>query len=141
MTDTISGKSSCLCGDVTISASKISRKFEVCHCSMCRKWGGSPALAVDCGNEVEIIGEQNIKVFQSSEWAERAFCLICGTHLFYRIKESGQYIIPVGFFSEIKDFEFEKQIFIDEKPAYYCFANNTQNMTGAEVFEQYAQDG
>ena len=106
MTDTISGKSSCLCGDVTISASKISRKFEVCHCSMCRKWGGSPALAVDCGNEVEIIGEQNIKVFQSSEWAERAFCLICGTHLFYRIKESGQYIIPVGFFSDINDFEF-----------------------------------
>mgnify|MGYP000675211619 CR=1 FL=1 len=29
------------------------------------------------------------------------------------------------------------QIFIDEKPAYYCFANETHNMTGAEVFAQF----
>ncbi len=30
------------------------------------------------------------------------------------------------------------QIFIDEKPAYYDFANKTHNMTGAEVFAAFA---
>ena len=30
------------------------------------------------------------------------------------------------------------QIFIDEKPAYYDFANKTKNMTGAEVFAAFA---
>jgi hypothetical protein len=30
------------------------------------------------------------------------------------------------------------QIFIDEKPAYYTFANQTKTMTGAEVFAMFA---
>ncbi len=33
---------------------------------------------------------------------------------------------------------FDKQIFIDEKPSFYCFANETNKMTGAEVFAKYA---
>jgi hypothetical protein len=35
---------------------------------------------------------------------------------------------------------FDHQIFIDEKPDYYAFVNETRNMTGAEVFAQYSQD-
>ncbi len=34
-------------------------------------------------------------------------------------------------------FVFSSQIFIDEKPAYYEFANKTHNMTGAEVFAAF----
>ena len=33
---------------------------------------------------------------------------------------------------------FKSQIFIDEKPDWYTFANETENMTGAEVFAMYA---
>jgi hypothetical protein len=29
-------------------------------------------------------------------------------------------------------------VFIDEKPSCCCFANETENMTGAEVFAKYA---
>ena len=29
------------------------------------------------------------------------------------------------------------QVFVDEKPAYYDFANKTHNMTGAEVFAEF----
>ena len=35
-------------------------------------------------------------------------------------------------------YAFTSQIFIDEKPAYYDFANKTHNMTGAEVFAAFA---
>jgi hypothetical protein len=35
-------------------------------------------------------------------------------------------------------FIFDHQIFIDEKSEYYCFSNETQNMTGAEVFAMFA---
>ena len=31
----------------------------------------------------------------------------------------------------------EHQVFIDEKPDYYSFANETKNMTGAEIFAQF----
>jgi hypothetical protein len=46
--------------------------------------------------------------------------------------------LPVGLFDEAPEFSFDQQIFIDEKPAYYRFANDTRNMTGAEVFALYA---
>jgi hypothetical protein len=35
-------------------------------------------------------------------------------------------------------FVFHEQVFIDEKPAFYCFGNETKEMTGAEVFAKYA---
>ena len=105
---------------------------------MCRKWGGGPLLAVDCGSELTFEGEESISVFDSSQWAERAFCKKCGSHLFYRVKESSQYIVPVGLFEDDGAFVFDHQIFIDRKPAYYQFANETTNMTEAEVFAKYA---
>jgi len=105
---------------------------------MCRKWGGGPLIAFDCGTDVLLEGKENISIFNSSDWAERGFCKQCGTHLFYRIKEGHQYILPVGLFDEDERLKFEEQIFIDEKPSFYDFANKTNNMTGAEVFAKYA---
>ena len=83
-------------------------------------------------------GNDSITVFNSSDWAERGFCKHCGSHLFYRLKGSGQYILPVGLFDDDGSFEFTHQVFIDEKPLYYHFADETENMTGQEVFAKYA---
>ena len=138
MTDTISGESSCLCGSVKIRVSTISPKITVCHCDMCRKWGGGPAMALQCGTEVEIEGSDKIHVYDSSEWAERGFCADCGTHLFYRIKGTGEYSIPAGFFSKLKGLKMDVQYFSDQRPEYYCFANKTKELTAAEVFAKYA---
>jgi len=33
---------------------------------------------------------------------------------------------------------FTSEIFIDEKPDYFSFANDTKKMTGAEVFAMFA---
>jgi hypothetical protein len=41
-------------------------------------------------------------------------------------------------FDDRTGFKFTSQIFIDDKPAYYDFANKTHNMTGAEVFAAFA---
>ncbi len=88
MSDVIVGSGSCLCGATLITAKSISKNVGACHCSMCRKWSGGPLMAVDCGTDVSFEGEENISVFKSSEWAERGFCNKCGSHLFYRLKES-----------------------------------------------------
>ena len=138
MKDFVSGESSCLCGSVRIKATRINPKITVCHCDMCRKWGGGPALALQCGTEIEIEGRGKLNVFASSDWAERGFCANCGTHLFYRIKGSGEYSIPAGFFPELKGLEIEVQYFSDQRPGYYCFANKTKELTAAEVFAKYA---
>lgn len=138
MPNTREAVSSCLCGGVTIKAATVDVHVGACHCSMCRRWGGGPLLAVDCGTDVEIDGEQNVSVYDSSQWAQRGFCSRCGTHLFYRLKHNGLYVMPAGFFPDSVSFDFDHQIFIDEKPAYYEFANRTRNETGEEVFAKYA---
>lgn len=94
-------------------------------------------MEIDCGSDVLIDGQENLSVFDSSAWAERGFCRKCGSHLFYRIKETGQHMMPVGLFDDDVDLVFESQVFIDEKPPFYRFANKTHDMTGAEIFALY----
>ncbi len=138
MTDTIQAKGSCLCGKVSFTAKQLSPKVGACHCSMCRKWVGGPLMSVDCASDVSFNDESYITTYDSSDWAERGFCNQCGSHLFYRLKATQQHIMPAGLFDDQSAFIFNHQVFIDEKPSFYCFSNNTHDMTGAEVFAQYA---
>ena len=137
MSKTAEKTGSCLCGKTKIHAKAVSAEVGACHCGMCRTWTGGPLLAVDCGTDVTIEGKENVSVFNSSDWAERAFCKQCGTHLYYRLKPNNQHIVPAGLFADQADFVFDHQIFVDEQPAFYAFANETKNMTGAEVFAQF----
>ena len=131
-------KGSCLCGEIRVVAKAASKLVGACHCKMCAKWAGGPLLAVDCGSDVSFEGHENISVFNSSAWAERGFCKMCGTNLFYRLKDNNQYIMPIGLFNDCEGVVFDHQIFIEEKPSFYSFANETKNMTGEEVFAQFA---
>lgn len=127
----------CLCSAITIRTLD-KKSIDACHCGMCRRWGGGPALVVSCGSEVQIEGIDKLKVYKSSEWAQRAFCSECGTHIFYRLLSTNEYFVPVGLFQDDLEFEFKEQIFIDRKPSYYEFANQTLNMTEAEIFTKFA---
>ncbi len=138
MTDKNIGNGSCLCGSVQFTAQNVNDHVGACHCSMCRKWGGGPLMAVDCGSDVSFNNTENISVYDSSDWAERGFCKNCGSHLFYRLKQSQQYHIPAGLFENSSNFIFDHQVFIDKKPSFYSFSNKTQNKTEAELFAQYA---
>ena len=104
---------------------------------ICRRWSAGPFLAVDCGQQVNFEGEDQVRVFHSSEWAQRGFCSQCGTHLFYRLIANGQYIMPADLFDDLGDIQFKGQIFIDKKPEYYEFANQTDMKTAEEVIAEF----
>jgi hypothetical protein len=135
-TQDVTGK--CLCGAVQFTAAT-KREVAACHCNMCRKWTAGPFLAIDCGDSVKVADDSAVAWYRSSDWAERAFCKQCGTSLFYRLVEQGGYYISVELLDDTSGFALTHQIFIEEKPAYYDFANKTENMTGAEVFAAFAQ--
>jgi len=128
----------CLCGKVKIAAVKINPKFTVCHCDTCRTWGGGPLFAVQCGTEVKFEGADSIKEYQSSPWATRGFCQHCGTHLFYRLNKTGSYNMPVGLFPDLPNLTMTMQYFSDQRPDYYCFSDQTQEMTNAEIEAYFA---
>lgn len=130
---------SCLCGAVTIRTTEIT-DTDACHCGMCRRWGSGPFFSVQCGSDVSFTGEDNIALYDSSDWATRAFCKQCGTHLYYLLKPANTYAVAVGLFQDQSRFRFTEQIFIDRKPHYYEFANQTHTMTEEEVFRKYAPE-
>lgn len=138
MTDTKTGTGSCLCGAIKFTASKMTDAVAACHCSSCRKWGGNAFMEVNCGSEVAFEGAENLSVFDSSEWADRGFCSQCGSHLFYRLKEAQEYMMPVGLFDDDSGFKFQREVFIEEKPHYYQYDNETVKVTGEELFAQFA---
>ncbi|RMH93500.1 GFA family protein [Lysobacter pythonis] len=128
-------KGSCLCGAIEVTAPD-QDDIGLCHCGMCRRWSGGPFFALHLGTHVEFGGGKP-STYRSSEWAERGFCPTCGTHLFYRLLSSNEYILSAGLFHE-RPFHLGSQIFIDEKPDWYELANQTPKLTGAQAFAQFA---
>jgi hypothetical protein len=107
---------------------------------MCRKWGSGPFLEVECGTSVQFEGEENITVYDSSAWGERGFCSGCGSNLFYRIKESGSTGIAAGLIDNLDGFSMIAQVCIEEKPAYYSFAEKTRELTCEEMFALFGDN-
>ncbi|MCV9879722.1 GFA family protein [Brenneria izbisi] len=123
----------CLCGAVTLSTRQDVNAVTACHCGMCQKWGGGPFMSVDCKEDIAIAGVENITAYRSSEWAERAFCKVCGSHLFYKLLSPKIYFVPVALFEDKTDKSLVAQIYIDNKPAYYSFAQHTSLLTEQDV--------
>lgn len=130
----------CLCGAVRFEARMSAREMGACHCSMCRRWSGGVFLAVECDG-VEFADEQKLGVYSSSEWGERCFCNNCGSTLMWRSKGGTHTAVSVQVFDDPSSFRFASQIFIDEKPVSYSFAENTKDMTGAEFIAAITQAG
>ncbi len=131
---TVTGR--CLCGAVHFSAKLRNREFGACHCSMCRRWTAGVFLVAECSG-LEVQDETSLGAYRSSEWADRCFCKTCGTPLFYRMIGKDFQAVSLEALDDRDGFVFTNQIFIDEKPAYYHFANVTKTMTGAEVFAAF----
>lgn len=139
MAKTIHHQGTCLCGAVSVSVTTKNTHVGVCHCSMCRKWGGGPLFAVEFAEDVSFEGAEHVTTFSSSEWAERGFCRQCGTHLFYRLKQNGHYALSLGLLDSNEEWKITEQVFIDQKPSYYSLAEKTKQLTGEEVFAQYSE--
>ena len=138
MSQTSRREGACACGAVKLIAQQASATLGACHCRSCRRWGGGPLLTVSCGTEVSFEGGEHIGVFDSSDWAQRGFCQRCGSHLYYRLKSNDHHEIPAGLFDDSDDLHFDHQVFVDERPPYYRFAQDTEELTGAECFAKFA---
>lgn len=129
MTTRINGE--CLCGSVSFST-KATDHVDACHCNMCRKWGGSAFMGVDVRDgDVVFKADDTLTWFDSSDWAKRGFCGKCGSNLFYRLKELPDFwAISAGTLELPASTELSKEIFIEEKPAFYDLSGTHPKLTG-----------
>lgn len=135
----------CLCGAVTYTLSKEPSEIGACHCNMCRKWSGGVYLGMEVSPEaVEIKGAENLTAFGSSPWAERAFCKTCGSSVYYRVTapgpHQGTYHFGAGTLDDMGDAVLTGELFIDNKPKAYSFAEKTHQMTTEEVMAMFAPE-
>ena len=129
----------CLCGKIKMTISSENNKVGACHCSMCRRFSGGPMLGLDCGADVSIdAGNEHLGLYQSSAYGERGFCKNCGSSLFWKMRDANHYVVSAGILDDPSQLVLNSQIFIDEKPDFYSFANDTKNMTGAEFMAQFS---
>ena len=72
----------CLCGTTQYEATGEPVAAVLCHCSMCRRAAGAPAVAwaMFASDQFVVTGGQIAK-YLSSDGAERGFCSGCGTTL------------------------------------------------------------
>lgn len=72
----------CLCGAVRYRATSAPLRGVLCHCAICRKHSGAPALAfVHFPKASFAWTKQPPSRYRSSEYAERGFCPNCGSTL------------------------------------------------------------
>ncbi len=127
----------CMCGAVTVSGVAKEPSVAACHCDMCRRWSSGPYFEVSC-ESVSFEGEDCVTKIRSSDWAERAFCKVCGSNLYYHIIDSEEFQIAAGLFDDQSELRLDMQVFVDAKPPFYTLADDTKTMTAAEVFAAYA---
>lgn len=129
----------CLCGGVRFNIQDAPDTVSVCHCETCRRWSGGPLMAVDTDDALAFEADGPLVWYRSSDWAERGFCRTCGTSLFYRLVEQpGHVAISAGTLDDPGALaRIERHIFVDEKPGFYEFADDTPRLTGAEAMAEF----
>ena len=78
----------CLCGAVRYEYQGTPSSLTICHCGMCRRWHGAlGAYANGARANYRLTGAERIRWYSSSPGAERGFCGLCGSKLFWRSGE------------------------------------------------------
>ncbi len=122
----------CLCGACTVTVRHHGGFTGACHCRMCQRWSGAiyvslPAEVAD----VEVTGP--VVRYQSSDFAERAFCGTCGSHLWFRdTAEGAAYGLMPGLFDEARGIPLKSEIYVDRALPGLALAGDHRRATRAE---------
>ena len=122
----------CLCGSVTYKAT-LSGSLCNCYCMMCQRWSAGGFFAVSV-SELEITkGEDELTVFRSSDRANRAFCKVCGSNIYYCAPKYGGKSLALGTLDDTTGLHIDMQYFIDRKPEGFSLAESTKTLTQAQI--------
>ena len=125
----------CLCGEVQFTGTPIQgRGIHVCHCGQCRRWASGPYMSARMEGGVTLTKDDGLAWFASSDVGERGFCRRCGSTMFWRTTGAERdWAVSVGTLAEGHGQEIAKHIWIDDKPDFYDFADDTPRLTAVEA--------
>lgn len=124
----------CLCGAVTVTVTGAhDPRPGACHCRMCQRWSGGLFLCFNAEAEGVTI-EGPVTRYASSGFAERAFCAVCGSHLWMRDTDTADasYELMPGLFDEELSAPLRSEIYADRAMASVRLAGDHRRATQAE---------
>ncbi len=130
----------CLCGAVTVGAVLDKPVIRACHCDMCRRLTSSMfmSLAVD---PASVTAEGPVRIYPSSDWAERAFCGTCGSTLWYGTRADGGRHVAAGLFPDAGGAALKIEFFADRCPGGYALAGEHRKLDEQETIALFTGQG
>ena len=112
----------CLCGAVTYRVEGPIDPIIGCHCGQCRRTSGHYAASTDVSENDLIISDRGDTLvwYRSSGKAERGFCGLCGSNLFWRQTGSGRVAVAAGSLDSTHDMHMNRHVFVHFKGDYYA---------------------
>jgi len=91
-----------------------------CHCSQCREQSGHRYASTGTKtSDMEIEGADKVTWYRTSPKAERGFCSVCGSTLFWRLSDEDYTGILAASIDEPNELVMAKHIFVESKAGYY----------------------
>lgn len=111
-------RGSCLCGRVRFEVTAPFPKLYQCHCSLCRKQGGSVSntgLVMAADRFRWLAGEESIGKWQRATGFRSYFCQRCGSTIPNPLRDTGYTWVPAGALDDAGSLEIAAQLFLDSK--------------------------
>ncbi len=120
----------CLCGAVQLRVTGHAAEVSACHCTLCRRWSGGVLLCL-ASESTQVHATGPVATYRSSDFAERAWCGECGSHLWIRDDDGGIDLMP-GLFEGARDLPLVREIYADRAFASARLAGEHPRRTRAE---------
>jgi len=114
-------RASCLCGSVKFQISGDLPPVYQCHCSLCRKEGGSSsnsAMIIKAEDVSWNSGQELISSYVKPTGFRTDFCSRCGSPVPHPLRSTSYYWVPVGLFDDDAKLEIGAQLYVGSKASW-----------------------
>jgi hypothetical protein len=121
----------CLCGGVRYRVRGKLRDAIACHCNQCRRTSGHHAAMTSADLEdLTLLASETLSWYRSSASAERGFCRVCGSNLFWRPLAESRMAITAGSLDAPTGIKIMEHIFVADKGDYYSIDDELPRKQG-----------
>lgn len=140
MEQTTSKSGACECGAVQFDVTGPLRKIVYCHCSQCRRTSGHFVAATSCDTEhLRISKDEGLQWYRSSSSAQRGFCQVCGSSIFWRPDHAEYIAIMAGTLELPTGLVSREHIHVDDASDYYILSDGLPQF--AQFHDELWEDG
>ena len=111
----------CLCGNIEFELVGATPKFYQCHCSLCRKQGGSSsntATIVESSDFRWVSGQDGISSFIKPTGFRSDFCSKCGSPVPNPLRNTPYYWVPAGLLEGSDKLEIVAHLYVGSKASW-----------------------